>query len=98
MQIKIGRDKFFDLMREHRMLIQRKKRFHKTTNSNHRFRKHPNLIKGNIYNKSEYDSDNDFMYVFTKLDSNKNGQQDKREPTHIFWIDLQDPNNTGRQY
>jgi hypothetical protein len=48
--------------------------------------------------KSEYDSDNDFMYVFAKLDSNNNGQQDEGEPIHIFWIDLQDPNKTGRQY
>jgi putative transposase len=66
MQIKIGRDKFFDLMREHRMLVQRKKRFHKTTNSNHRFRKHPNLIKGNIYNKSEQVWVSDITYIKTE--------------------------------
>lgn len=48
--------------------------------------------------KSEYDSDNDFMYVFAQLDYNKNGQQDDNEPIHVFWIDLKDPNNTGRQY
>jgi len=48
--------------------------------------------------KSEYDPDNDFMYVFAKLDSNNNGQQDEGEPIHIFWIDLKDPSKTGRQY
>lgn len=48
--------------------------------------------------KSEYDSGNDFMYVFAKLDSNKNGQADENEPIHIFWIDLKDANKTGRQY
>ncbi|WP_026711316.1 hypothetical protein [Flavobacterium filum] len=48
--------------------------------------------------KSEYDSDNDFMFVFAKLDSNKNGRQDDEEPIHIFWIDLKDPSKTGRQY
>ncbi len=43
--IKIGRDKFFDLLR-HNNLLRRKKRFVKrTTNSNHSFKKHPNLIK-----------------------------------------------------
>lgn len=48
--------------------------------------------------KSEYDSDNDFMYVFAQLDSNNNGRKDKKEPIHIFWIDLKDPSRTGRQY
>ena len=46
--------------------------------------------------KSEYDSANDFMYVFAQLDSNNNGQQDASEPIHIFWIDLKDPSKTGR--
>lgn len=48
--------------------------------------------------KSEYDPDNDFMYIFAQLDTNNNGQQDEGEPTHIFWIDLKDPHRTGRQY
>lgn len=48
--------------------------------------------------QSEYDSDNDFMFVFAQLDSNNNGQQDEEEPIHIFWIDLKDPGKTGRQY
>lgn len=42
--IKMGRDKFFDLLRERNLLIKKKKRTAKTTNSNHHFRKHPNLI------------------------------------------------------
>lgn len=48
--------------------------------------------------KSEYDPDNDFMYVFAKLDANNNGQQEEDEPIHIYWIDLKDPSKTGRQY
>ena len=48
--------------------------------------------------KSEYDSDNDFMYVFAQLDTNENGMRDEGEPIHIFWIDLKDPNKTGRLY
>ena len=48
--------------------------------------------------KSEYDPENDFMYVFAKLDENQNGQQDESEPTHIYWVDLNDPSKTGRQY
>ncbi|MBC34646.1 MAG: hypothetical protein CL663_01185 [Bacteroidetes bacterium] len=45
MGIKMGRDKLFDLLREKDMLVYRKKRYHKTTNSMHRFYKHKNLIK-----------------------------------------------------
>ena len=48
--------------------------------------------------KSDYDADNDFMYVFAQLDSNNNGRPDEGEPVHIFWIDLKEPSKTGRQY
>ena len=48
--------------------------------------------------KSEYDQGNDFMYVFAQLDTNENGKRDDGEPIHIFWIDLKDPNKTGRLY
>jgi len=44
----IGRDKFFIFLSENDLLIHRKKSFTKTTNSNHRFKIHKNLIKGNI--------------------------------------------------
>lgn len=47
---------------------------------------------------SEYDSDNDFMYIFAKFDKNGNGQMEQEEPTHIFWIDLKNPENNGIQY
>ena len=48
MGIKIGRDRLFDLLRDHRLLVQPKRAYHKTTNSHHRFHKHPNLIKFGI--------------------------------------------------
>ena len=65
-QIKIGRDKFYTLMREQSFLIQRKRRFHVTTNSNHRFWKYPNLIKGEVYNKSEQVWVSDLTYIKTE--------------------------------
>lgn len=43
--IKVGRDRLFDILRENKMLIRRKKVYTKTTNSFHRFYKHKNLIK-----------------------------------------------------
>jgi len=48
--------------------------------------------------QSEYDSDNDFMYIFAQLDTNENGRRDEGEPIHIFWINLKNPNETGRLY
>ncbi|MDN3691176.1 hypothetical protein QWZ06_02305 [Chryseobacterium tructae] len=42
--IKVGRDKFFDILRANHLLIAPRKNYHVTTNSHHRFRKHKNLI------------------------------------------------------
>ena len=47
---------------------------------------------------SEYDFANDYMYVFAKQDQNKNGMMDDGEQIHIFWIDLSNPENIGREY
>ena len=43
--IQIGRDKFFDLLRENGLLIKNKQRRTRTTFSYHHFHKYPNLIK-----------------------------------------------------
>lgn len=48
--------------------------------------------------KSEYDPANDLIYIFAKLDENRNGKTDELEPIHIFWVDLKNPERTGRQY
>ena len=42
--LKIGRDKFFDILRANHLLIVPKRSYHITTNSHHRFRKHKNLV------------------------------------------------------
>lgn len=42
--LKIGRDRFFDILRANHLLIIPKKSYHITTNSHHRFRKHRNLV------------------------------------------------------
>lgn len=48
--------------------------------------------------KSEYDPANDIVYIFAKLDENANGKVDELEPINIFWVDLKNPERTGRQY
>lgn len=46
--IKMGRDKLYVLLGEHKLLIKRIKRRAMTTNSNHPFYKYPNLVKNFI--------------------------------------------------
>lgn len=45
LQIHIGRDRFFELLRRNKLLVRRLKRSVHTTNSNHHFRRYPNLAK-----------------------------------------------------
>jgi hypothetical protein len=48
--------------------------------------------------RSEYDPMNDVMYIFARHDTNKNGKIDKKEPTHIFWVNLKQPAAAKRLY
>lgn len=43
--LKVGRDKFFGILKANHLLIRPKRSYHVTTWSHHRFKKHPNLIK-----------------------------------------------------
>ena len=45
MGIKLGRDRFFDVLREEHLLVERRRSRTRTTNSFHRFRVWPNLVK-----------------------------------------------------
>lgn len=48
--VKMGRDALFDLLSANHMLVRKRKRKMQTTNSYHRFRKYPNLIRNLIPN------------------------------------------------
>lgn len=50
-QIKVGRDRLFEILRDYKMLVRRKKVYTKTTNSFHRFYKYKNLIKDILITK-----------------------------------------------
>ncbi|HGY1052985.1 TPA: IS3 family transposase [Aeromonas salmonicida subsp. pectinolytica] len=43
--LKVGRDRLFQILAEHRLLVPPKRAYHKTTHSFHRFYRHPNLLK-----------------------------------------------------
>jgi len=48
--------------------------------------------------RSEYDPMNDVMYIFAQHDADKNGATDKKDPLHIFWINLKAPAPAKRLY
>jgi transposase InsO family protein len=45
LQGSIGRDRFFDILRKHRYLVKRRKKYVSTTDSYHRFHKYKNRLK-----------------------------------------------------
>ena len=61
--MKIGRDKFFDILRANHLLIKPKRSYHTTTNSHHRFRKHENLILNLEINRPEQVWVSDITYI-----------------------------------
>ena len=63
--IKMGRDKLFDLLRFHGLLIRRRRRMVKTTDSHHWMKKYPNLIKELTISCAEQLWVSDITYVRT---------------------------------
>ena len=48
LKINLGRDKFFDLLRRRRLLVERRRKYAVTTQSFHRFRVYENLLKDQV--------------------------------------------------
>jgi len=65
MRFKFGRDRFFDLLRRENLLVRRKKKYVKTTNSRHRFRMYYNLIKDLSINRPNQVYVADITYIRT---------------------------------
>ena len=63
--IKLGRDGFFDYLREHCMLVPPLKRYTKTTHSKHWMKKHPNRLEGQEIKRAEQAFVSDITYVET---------------------------------
>lgn len=65
--IRIGRDKFFDLLQKYGLLVRRRKRKRiYTTDSNHRFNRYPNLIKEAVPNAANQIWVSDITYISLK--------------------------------
>jgi putative transposase len=63
--IKIGRDKLYDVLRLHNLLVPKLKNYVTTTNSNHLFRKYKNLIKDQVLNRPDQLWVGDITYIKT---------------------------------
>jgi len=63
--IKMGRDQLYDLLRFHGLLIRRRKRMVKTTDSHHWLRKYPNLITHLVPFEAEQLWVSDITYIRT---------------------------------
>lgn len=61
--IKIGRDKFFDFLRNHQMLVRKTKLYHITTDSKHGFYKSKDLLKDLNITYSEQVFVSDITYI-----------------------------------
>ncbi|MCL9807732.1 IS3 family transposase [Flavobacterium amniphilum] len=62
-ELKVGRDKFFEILKANHLLIKPKRNYHVTTWSHHRFRKHMNLIKELDINRPEQVWVSDITYI-----------------------------------
>lgn len=63
LNIKLGRDAFFDYLRSEYMLIKPRKNYTKTTNSKHWLRKYPNLMKEMKADRPEQVFVSDITYI-----------------------------------
>lgn len=61
--IKMGRDALFDLVAANNLKVTKRKRRHITTNSNHVFKRYPNLIKGYQPDKPDQIWVSDITYI-----------------------------------
>ncbi|MCD6067212.1 MAG: hypothetical protein K0S33_2038 [Bacteroidetes bacterium] len=48
--------------------------------------------------RSQYDTGNDALFIYARYDQDKNGAVEKKEPMHVFCIDLKNPVTARRVY
>lgn len=66
MEFRIGRDKLFNILRNNGLLVERKRKYARTTNSNHRFWVYDNLIKELLVDHRNQVIVGDITYIQTE--------------------------------
>lgn len=66
-ELNVGRDRLFRILRANHMLIKPKRRYHITTDSHHRFRKHKNLVSTIEIERPESVWVSDITYVGNRI-------------------------------
>ena len=66
LEVKIGRDKFFDILGKRGLLVKRKKKYVTTTNSYHRFHKYKNKLKDKRLTGANQAYVSDITYLRTR--------------------------------
>ncbi len=66
LNIKIGRNKFFDFLRSYNLLVPKLRNYHITTDSRHQFYKYKNLIKNSVPTRPEQLWVSDITYIKTE--------------------------------
>lgn len=64
-EFKVGRDKLFDILEKHHLLVPPLRSYRRTTNSNHRFKKHRNLIRDKEVTRPNEVFVSDITYIDT---------------------------------
>lgn len=64
--IRLGRDRFFDLLRRRNILVKRRRKYQRTTQSDHLFFKHPNLVKDLVLTHRNQVWVSDITYISTR--------------------------------
>lgn len=64
--IELGRDRLFELLRENNLLVERRRKYAVTTNSNHPYKVHKNLILSEVVTHSNQIWVSDITYIKTK--------------------------------
>ncbi len=66
LEVKVGRDKFFDILRKRGLLVKRRKKYVTTTDSYHRFHKYKNKLKDKKLTGANQAYVSDITYLRTR--------------------------------
>lgn len=64
--VNVGRDRLYKILRKHKLLVRSRRKYARTTNSNHWFKKHKDIFKNCMVEKPEQVFVSDITYIRVK--------------------------------